>query len=148
MAWNGDISKMGQLARNVGKLASVPARASARVAKDIAALIAEEFQHQADPYGNAWKAHAPATVERWGEHPILDLSGEMRRSVDVRPMSGAGVSVTIDHPSEDHQTGWSGRQGKGPARPILPSGPMPGRWREAINAALNSLVKETMRKTG
>lgn len=148
MGWTGDISKMGQLARNVGRLASVPSRASVPVSKDIAALIAEEFQHQADPYGNAWKAHAPATVERHGAHPILDLDGNMRRSVAVRPMAGAGVSITIDHPAGVHQTGWSGAQGSGPARPILPSGPMPARWRERIDAALTSLVKETLGKTG
>jgi hypothetical protein len=139
---------MGQLARNLRKLATVPARAARTVAKDIAALIDDQFQHQADPYGNAWKPHAPATVERWGEHPILDLSGEMRRSVAVRPMVGAGVSVTIDHPSEDHQTGWDGPQGKGPARPILPGGTMPAQWRERIDGALDSLVKDSMRRTG
>ncbi len=148
MGWDGDISKMGQLARNLGKLATVPARASKAVAKGIAELIAEEFQHEADPYGNAWRPHAPATVERWGEHPILDLSGSMIRSVDVSPMAGAGVSITIDHPAAPHQTGWSGKQGKGPARPILPNATMPAQWRERIDAACDSLVRDTMRGTG
>lgn len=144
MTWDGDISRMGQLARNIGKLASVPSRAATRVAKEIDALIAEEFEHQTDPYGNAWAPHSPATVERHGEHPILDLSGDMRKSVDVRPMSGAGVSLTIDHPSEDHQTGWDGPQGSGPARPVLPGGTMPARWREAIAAAVDGTIRETL----
>ncbi len=148
MGWSGDISKMGQLARNLGKLATVPARAAKRVAKDIAELIDAEFQHETDPYGNAWKPHAPATVERWGEHKILDLTGSMYRSVDVAPMRGAGVSITIDHPAAPHQSGWSGPQGKGPARPILPGGTMPAQWRERIDAALDSLVKDSMRQTG
>ncbi len=143
--WTGDISRMGQLASNLRKLASVPARAAARVAIEIKALVDEEFEAQADPYGNAWAPHAPATVERWGEHSILDLSGEMRRSVEVAPMRHAGVSITIAHPGEDHQTGWSGPQGKGPARPVLPGGTMPSRWREAIDAAHDSLVRGALR---
>lgn len=136
MTWSGDISKMGRLAENIGKLASVPSRASARVAVEIKALIQQEFDAQADPYGNAWAPHAPATIERHGSHAILDLSGDMRRSLDVRPMRGAGVSITIDHPSEDHQTGWDGPQGKGPARPILPRAGLPPLWKEAIDAAV------------
>lgn len=140
MAWDGDISHMGQLARNIGRLASVPSRASRRVARELESLIQDEFEHEADPYGNAWQPHADATIERWGEHPILDLSGDMRRSLDVQPMRGAGVSITIDHPAEDHQTGWSGPQGEGPARPILPSGPMPPLWEEAIEAAVRKAV--------
>ncbi len=148
MAWDGDISKMGQLARNLGKLATVPARAAKQVAKDIKDLIEQEFAAEADPYGNAWKPHAPATVERWGPHSILDLSGTMRRSLDVKPMPGAGVSITLDHPGEDHQTGWSGVQGSGPARPVLPSGPMPAQWRERIDAAHIALVRDAMKRTG
>jgi hypothetical protein len=113
-----------------------PSRASAAVAKNIAAVIEDEFAGEADPYGNAWAPHADATVERWGPHPILHLSGSMHCSVDVRPMAGAGVSVTIDHPAAPHQTGWSGPQGSGPARPILPAGSMPQRWREAIEVPI------------
>ena len=143
--WNGDISHMGKLASNLAKLSRVPARASKAIAKSIGEMIDEEFEHQADPYGNAWKPHTDATVERWGEHPILDLSGQMRRSVDVRPMASAGVSITIDHPSEDHQTGWVGPQGSGPARPVLPSNTMPSRWNEAIKAALDESVSDSMR---
>ena len=142
MTWSGDISRMGQLAANVGRLAQVPSRASKRAAVEIRALIEEEFDAEADPYGNAWKPHAPATVERWGEHPILRLSGDMRASLHVAPRRGAGVSVSIDHPSEDHQTGWSGPQGAGPARPILPSNRFPARWKEAIEVAVNETIRE------
>jgi hypothetical protein len=143
--WDGDISKMGQLAQRVANLARVPSRAARRIATEIAGLIEEEFQAQADPYGNAWQPHAPATVRRWGEHDILTLSGAMRSSVQVAPMQAAGVSITLNHPGEDHQTGWSGPQGSGPARPVLPYGTMPARWTEAINAAVDDTVRDTMR---
>lgn len=144
MTWTGDISRMGRLAENIGRLAGVPSRASARVANDIAEVVEEEFQTGTDPYGNAWKPHAPATVERWGEHPLLDLTGTMRGSVDVRPMSGAGVSLTIDHPAAPHQTGWEGEQGSGPARPVLPGRAFPASWRDAINDAVDAEVRRAV----
>jgi hypothetical protein len=136
---------MGQLARRVADLARVPSRAAGRVSTALKGLLEEEFQGEADPYGNAWKPHAPATVERWGEHPVLTLSGAMRDGVDVRPMRGAGVAITLPHPGEDHQTGWNGPQGSGPARPVLPAGTMPARWREAIDVALQESIQDTMR---
>lgn len=147
MTWDGDISKMGQLARNVGRLAGVPARASKQVTVDIGQMIEEEFQRGQDPYGNTWKPLAEATLARrsqTSEPPLTDF-GDMRRSVDVRPMSGAGVSISIDHPSEDHQTGWTGSQGTGPARPILPGGTFPARWKAAIDGAVKSQVQESLR---
>jgi hypothetical protein len=139
--WSGDISKMGQLAANIRKLAAVPARAAPRVSKEIAKLVDLEFQAGADPYGNAWKPHAQSTIERWGSHPLLDLSGDMRASVHVSPLAGSGVAITIDHPSEDHQTGWSGSQGSGPARPVLPSGTFPAMWREAIKIVVDDEIR-------
>lgn len=144
MAWNGDISKMGQLAANVAKLASVPARASKRVAKEIKALIEEEFDHESDPYGNAWKPLADSTVARKGFTTILEDSRAMRDSLSVTPSRGAGVSITIDHPSEDHQTGWDGPQGSGPARPILPGGRMPARWNETIKESVRAEVRKAV----
>jgi hypothetical protein len=145
MGWTGDISRMGDLAKRIKDLAKVPSRAAAQASENVAELVEEEFRDQADPYGNAWKPHAPATVERWGEHPILDLTGAMRESVVVRPMAGAGISITLDHPAAPHQTGWSGSQGSGPARPILPARAMPPRWREAIESAVEDAAIATVR---
>lgn len=141
MGWSGDISKMGQLAQRVADLATVPSRASRRVATEIAGLIEEEFQAETDPYGNAWRPHAPATIARWGEHPILHLSGAMHGGIRVAPMTGAGISITVPHPGAPHQTGWQGPQGSGPARPILPSGKMPSRWAGAIKAAIADEIR-------
>jgi len=135
---------MGELAERIADLARVPSRASAAVAKSIDDLIQDEFGSASDPYGEPWEEHADATVERWGPHPILQLTQDMRSSVDVKPMRGAGVSITIAHPAAPHQTGWSGPQGDGPARPILPGGPMPASWREAIDNAVGAEVRRAI----
>lgn len=143
--WDGDISHMGQLAANLGRLAEVPSRASRRASAAIAELVEEEFQAGADPYGNAWTPLAPSTLARGRTPPPLTDTGRMRESVAVQPMRGAGVSITIEHPAAPHQTGWSGPQGNGPARPILPGRTFPRRWREAIDAAIDESVKEVLR---
>ena len=142
MAWSGNIAGMGQLAQRMRDLASVPARSARKVAGRLQELLEDEFSAGADPYGNAWEPLAPVTLEKRSqthEPPLTDY-GEMRASLLVKPLSGAGVGVTIDHPAEDHQTGWKGSQGEGPARPILPAGRMPALWREAIEDAVQGEV--------
>lgn len=142
--FSGDIDDLGRLADNLGKLAAVPSRASAAVADNLEEVILEQFAAQADPYGNPWAEHAESTVERWGEHAILDLTGEMIGTLEVAPMPGAGVSVSIDMPAGAHQTGWDGPQGSGPARPILPQGPFPATWRAAVDEALDEAGLQAM----
>lgn len=136
MSWDGDISRMGKLADRLADLAGVPSRAAARVSRELDHLIRDEFDAGADPYGTAWKPLASATIERGRVPPPLTDTRAMRDSLAVRPLRGAGVGITIDHPAAPHQTGWRGRQGSGPARPILPNAAMPSLWEEAIEAAV------------
>ena len=137
MTWDGDISGMGQLAERVADLAEVPARVAAKVAPEIEGLIGGEFDAGVDPYGAAWEPLAEATLDKGRAPPPLTDTGAMRASVAVRPLAGAGVGVTIDHPAAPHQTGWSGKQGTGPARPILPErSELPPDWQDVISEAV------------
>lgn len=146
MTWNGDISAMGKLSANLRRLAEVPSRAAARVSSEIEGLIEEEFETGSDPYGNAWAPLTEYTLAKRTQttEPPLTDRGIMRSTLDVKPMRGSGVSITIEHPAAPHQTGWSGPHSDGPARPILPSRTFPARWREAIDAAVDSEVQRTM----
>jgi hypothetical protein len=137
MTWSGDISKMGKLADRIADLASVPSRVSAVVAPQIEALIQDEFDAGTDPYGAPWKPLAPATIATGRTPPPLTHTRAMRDSARVRPMRGAGVGVTINNPpAAPHQTGWSGPQGSGPARPILPErSELPEGWQDVIEDA-------------
>ena len=133
MTWRGDISKMGKLADRLGDLARVPSRVAARASVAVADLIEEEFAAGTDPYGDPWAELADATLEKGRTPPPLTDEGDMRESVVVRPMRGAGIAITVDHPAAPHQTGWTGPVGDGPARPILPSrGRLPESWRDSI----------------
>ena len=139
MSWDGDISRMGQLAQRVADLGSVPSRAAGRIARELEGLLEEEFEAGADPYGNAWKPLTDETLAKrsqTSEPPLTDF-GAMRASVKVAPMAHKGVSITIDHPAAPHQTGWTGPQGSGPKRAILPDRAMPERWAEVIDVAVS-----------
>lgn len=148
MTWNGDISHMGQLGENIAKLGAVPSRAARAVADDIASLIEDEFIEGRDPYGREWAELTEATLEKRSQtsEPPLTDHGTMRGSVRVRPRSGAGVAITIDHPAAPHQTGWTGDQGSGPARPILPGLKMPVAWRETIDEAVDAQVRSAVKR--
>lgn len=141
MTWDGDISQMGQLAQRVADLGQVPSRASKRVSSELTDVIRMEFDEGADPYGTAWEPLRPATLAKGRHHPPLTDTGAMRDSLRVKPLRGAGVGITIDHPAAPHQTGWSGPVGDGPARPILPAREMPPLWDEIIASA----IEEEMR---
>jgi hypothetical protein len=140
MGWNGDISQMGKLEERIADLASVPSRAARAVASGLALEIEEEFADGRDPYGDPWAPLAPATIDKGRFPPPLTDTAAMRKSVAVRPMVGAGVAITVDHPAQVHQTGWSGKSGTGPARPVLPSRAMPPAWEEIIEAAVTKAV--------
>jgi hypothetical protein len=135
----GDISKMGQLADRIADLADVPARASKAVTFEIEGFLQEEFDAGHDPYGSAWTPLAEATVAKGRHAPPLTDTGRMGASLEVRPLRGAGVGLSISHPGEDHQTGWDGPQGSGPARPIFPDkAELPETWRDAIDDAVDA----------
>jgi hypothetical protein len=133
LSWDGDISRMGHLADRVADLAEVPSRASKAIADDLSGLIQDEFDAGTDPYGTPWKPLAEATLDKGRTPPPLTDTRAMRKSAVVRPMRPAGVAMTIDHPGAPHQTGWSGPQGSGPARPILPERrELPPEWQDVI----------------
>jgi hypothetical protein len=145
MGWDGDISQMGHLADRLADLAEVPSRAAKRVSGELGSLLQEEFDQGHDPYGDPWSPLELATLAKRSQttYPPLTDTAKMRRSLQVKPMRGAGVSITIAHPAAPHQTGWSGPQGSGPARPILPArGELPADWIDVIESGI---VREARR---
>lgn len=138
MTWTGDISKMGALADRLADLAAVPSRVSAAVSADLAALVQDEFDAGRDPYGDPWAPLAEATLDRGRTPPPLTDTRRLRDGIRVRPARPAGVRLSVEAPyAAPHQTGWSGRQGSGPARPILPArAELPEEWAEAIDARI------------
>jgi hypothetical protein len=139
----GDLSGM-QAA--LSELARVPSRTAKAVSEGLEEVIQDEFDRGEDPDESPWEPLAPATLAKGRTPPPLTDTRAMRDSLSVKPLAGAGVGIAIDHPAGPHQTGWSGRQGSGPARPILPArGELPDRWIEVVEAAAETAFRKSIK---
>lgn len=124
------------LVDTIESLARIPSVASKEVADEIRVLLEEQFSRGEDPYGNRWKPLAS------GERSHLYKTGDLLNSIEVKPMAGAGVQVTIGAAyGIFHQVGTRFM----PKRAILPDGPaLPEAWQEAIARALDNAVARQM----
>jgi hypothetical protein len=57
--------------------------------------VGKNFDRQVDNRGAAWKPHGPITVKLYGEHPLLQYSGDMRAAAE----GGPGVQYKQGHRS-------------------------------------------------
>lgn len=138
MPIRGDFGKLAGLINGLGKLAGVPSQVAGKVAPKIAGFIKAEFAAGMDPYGRPWKPLKPATLARGRTPPPLDNTGDLKDTVDAKPMQGAGVSVTFGVPYAGfHQHGTK----RMVARPILPANGLPRTWSEAIAQETRTAIK-------
>ena len=137
--------RFADLAASLRKLSEIPAQVAAGASEKIAAQVQEDFDAGLDPFGNAWEPLAEATLAKGRHAPPLTDSGAMRDSIDVRPMQGAGISITIDDPAVHHQYGTMYM----PARPIIPNrSDLPDSWRRAIADAAEEAFERTTSAMG
>jgi hypothetical protein len=142
--FSGDMRGLLNLNARLRELASVPSQAAKEASTEIASLIQEEFDAGNDAYGKAWAPLRPATLKKGRHPPPLTDTHEMRESVEVKPMKGAGIQITLNEtPAIFHQKGTR----KMAKRPILPDGKdMPPKWEEAIHEATDAAVQRRMAK--
>jgi hypothetical protein len=55
--------------------------------------VGKNFDRQVDDRGQAWLPHGPITVKLYGEHPLLNHSGDMMRAAT----GGSGVQYKQSH---------------------------------------------------
>lgn len=139
MGFSGNMSGLGQLERNIGRLASVPSRVAGPASASIASLIQHQFDTGTDPYGRPWAPLRPATLRRGRHAPPLTDTGKMRHGITVAPAQGAGIAVSFADPvpAGFHQEGTT----KMVARKILPEGTLPATWNAAIATAASGAVR-------
>lgn len=118
---------MQGVARSLRELSRVPSYASAEASQSIARLIQYEFATGTDPYGKPWKPLKPSTVARKGHATINVDTHALKDGIQVKPMPGAGIQVTIDADYAAYVQR---------VRPVLPTGRLPKAWGVAINDAI------------
>jgi phage gpG-like protein len=140
--FTGDLSGIQALQARLRELQQVPSQAASEASEEIQELIEAEFDSGHDPYGNPWVPLRPATLARGRRPPPLTDTGAMRDSVNVQPMAGAGIGITIGTEyAPYHQYGTSRME----ARPMLPDGDeMPESWVEAVSTACDNAADRRM----
>ncbi len=145
MPLTGDWARLQSTVRGLRQLAKVPSTIARPAADAIKDQIDESFESTSDPYGNQWDAHESATVRRWGAHPLLRLTGRGKDQIEVKPLPGAGITVTS--PSEGLAFSQGGTVNQ-VSRRFLPTDQFPKKWREALDRVAEKQFKEALRGTG
>ncbi len=141
-SFTGDFKKLGLLQASMARLAKVPSQLAGDVTEKIADEIRAEFAAGQDPYGRAWAALSQATLTRGRFAPPLTDTGDTIDSLEVKPMAGAGVSISFGTEYAGfHQTGTKNM----PARQPLPTAGFPSSWSKILSEAAEKKVAEALR---
>lgn len=138
---SGDFGRLTATIAALSKLAAVPSRVAVIAAPRLAEQAQSDAHAERDPYARHFAPHKPATVKRWGPHPILNLNGDGIGSITGRPMGGAGIRLETD----EHMRFAQGGTESEAVRAIFPNTPtMPASWNRILQAATKQAATETM----
>ena len=138
-AFTGNLANLGQLARNLGRLAAVPSRFAAASAPALADVIRADYAAERDPYGNAWAPLLESTLKRKGGDPRIKRRSDLEfTTVNVTPAVAVGVRIEIES-YEGFHTGGTVHMD---ARPSLPTNTFPASWRKALNEVRDNMIRE------
>jgi hypothetical protein len=138
----GDFGRLTGTIAALKSLARIPAQVAGRAAPRIKSQMEQDTRAAVDPYGRGYAPHMPATIKRWGVHPLLDLTGAGIGSLDAQPMAGAGISVTADEHMAFTQAGTPTQE----VRAVMPNSPqLPATWNRILSEESEALIKERLR---
>ena len=141
MSFTGDLSQLGQLARNLERLASLPSAMAPKAAEAIEGQIRSDFAAERSPYARSWARLEASTIARKrGDDRILRRTDAMLDGLTVRPQGGAGIVIEIADYGGFHLNGTINMV----ARPMLPVGTFPASWRKALEAVRDAMAAELM----
>lgn len=136
---SGDFERLAGTINSLKVLARVPSKVASIAAPRLQRYIEVSTKRGVDAYAVAFQPHAPATVKRWGAHPILNLTGNGMQSVSVRPMSGAGIRFS----ASDHMRFAQGGTRYEPVRAFFPNNPsLPEAWNEILELSVQTAIKQ------
>lgn len=109
--------------------------------------ILQAIATQGSSWGEPWLPHAEGTVERWGAHPMLDLTGQMIGSLArfVRPtVAGVGANATSLLMEHGRGAGWRG----GSDDTEMPDRNIMGRTQETEDAIVEMCLDYAVEESG
>jgi hypothetical protein len=144
MSAEAGIRALADMAGAIRGLAGVPSQAAALAAPRLQSLLDAEFVTMRSPYGTPWAPLKPSTVarKRANKTKILQRTRDMRRGLEVRPMPGAGLSMTSSKGYlAFHQIGTRYMA----QRMVLPTGVLPREWQAAIGKSVDQAARKILR---
>ena len=142
MSVSGDFGRLTGTIAALRSLAKIPAQVAGRAAPMIKAQMQKDTRAARDPYGRPYAPHMPATVKRWGAHPLLDMTGAGIESLDARPLPGAGIAVTAD----DHMVFTQAGSSTQDVRAVLPNSPqIPATWNRILESEAEAVIAERLK---
>lgn len=137
----GDFGRLTGTINALKRLARVPSRVAGIAAPKLQEQVIADTNAQRDPYGRAYAPHTEATIRRWGEHPILNLTGTGIGSIRVSAKGGAGIEFEAD----EHMRFAQGGTKFEPVRAIFPnSATLPKSWNRILKESTEQAIAETM----
>ena len=145
MGTTGDFGRLAGTIAALNELASVPSQIAAPAAERITEQMQNDTRSAQDPYGRAYAPHMPATVKRWGAHPLLDLSGAGIGSLKAAPMGGAGIQVTADEHMAFTQAGTPTQD----VRAVMPNNAvLPASWNRILEEEAEKAIEKRLAGLG
>jgi hypothetical protein len=145
MSVSGDFGRLTGTIAALRSLAKVPAQVATRAAGRIKAQMQKDTRAARSPYGQAYAPHKPATVRRWGAHPLLDMTGAGIDSLDAKPMAGAGIEVTADEHMAFTQAGTPTQD----VRAVMPNNAqLPATWNRILAEESEAAIVDRMKVSG
>lgn len=137
MGVSGDFGRLTGTIAALNALATVPSQVAGRAAPRITQQMQDDTRAAVDPYKRAYAPHTPATVKRWGAHPLLDLSGSGIDSLKAEPMPGAGIQVTADEHMAFTQAGTPTQE----VRAVMPNNAqLPASWNRILEEESEAVI--------
>ncbi len=142
MGVTGDFGRLTATINALSQLDRVPSRVSARAAPRITRRMQEDTAAGRDPYGRAYAPHRPATVKRWGPHPVLNMTGAGIESLTATPKVGAGISIT----AAVHMTFTQAGTPTQVVRAVMPNRPqLPATWNRILEEESEHAIEERLK---
>lgn len=69
--------------------------ATDKYAREIRKIVKRSLQTGKPPKGTRWDPHSPNTIKRYGEHPLLNLTGTYERAINIFKDKNGRVLVGV-----------------------------------------------------
>jgi len=140
----GDFRALSELITKLGR-ASTEVRdgCAAAFAEEIRTRVTDDFSAARAPDGSSWRPLSPRTIARrrkGSTRPLLD-TGRLRNSIHVtHDASGVYVQTSVVY-AATHNFGRDAI----PARPFIPSDPLPESWQRALEETAEDLMEHVLK---